>query len=663
MSDHVLSPSIAQGFYPERKIPQESKLDQFIISALGNMTRRLRARPGRFKAIVPRVNLLSETLGTMTEDELQEDLAKVRQRIKADGLIFEHVARAFGLVREFAHRRIGIRHFDVQLIGGWILLNGMVAEMETGEGKTLTATLPACTAALAGVPVHLITVNDYLADRDAQWMKPVYEAMGLSVGVIVQGMSPDERRDAYRCDVTYCTNKEIVFDYLKDRILLGQQPGQIQMRLERLHDGEARLDKLVLRGLPFAIIDEADSVLIDEARTPLIISGQADSTWEAKIYQEALELCEQLEEDEDYTLDLAKRTLELTDAGKEHIKDLAQPLGSLWTGRNRREELARQALTAVHLFEKDRDYIIRDDKVHIVDEYTGRVMADRSWERGLHQLIEAKEGCEITSQNVTLARISYQRFFRRYHHLGGMTGTAKEVANELWSVYRVVVVPVPTNRPVARKALPFKVYRAADDKWREVVERITGLHDQGRPVLVGTRFVSTSEHLSLLLREAELPHRVLNARQDEKEAEIIAQAGQMGQITVATNMAGRGTDIALGPGVKEMGGLHVIATELHDAKRIDRQLFGRCGRQGDPGSFEAIISLEDNLFAGYIEMIKGRVALKLTDPGGGLGQWVGHYFTSGVQRTTQRKHFHMRRDLLKIDESIQTAMAFSGRGE
>jgi preprotein translocase subunit SecA len=244
-----------------------------------------------------------------------------------------------------------------------------------------------------------------------------------------------------------------------------------------------------------------------------------------------------------------------------------------------------------------------------------------------------------------------------------MTGTAKEVANELWSVYRVVVVPVPTNRPVARKALPFKVYRAADDKWREVVERITGLHDQGRPVLVGTRFVSTSEHLSLLLREAELPHRVLNARQDEKEAEIIAQAGQMGQITVATNMAGRGTDIALGPGVKEMGGLHVIATELHDAKRIDRQLFGRCGRQGDPGSFEAIISLEDNLFAGYIEMIKGRVALKLTDPGGGLGQWVGHYFTSGVQRTTQRKHFHMRRDLLKIDESIQTAMAFSGRGE
>jgi len=663
MSDHVLSPAIAQGFYPERKVPEESKFDQAIISSLGNMTRRLRARPGRFSTIAPKVNLLSEALGEMTEDELKADLEKIRLAIRAEGLIFEHVARVFGLVREFTHRRLGMRHFDVQLIGGWILLNGMVAEMETGEGKTLTATLPACTAALAGVPVHIITVNDYLAHRDAQWMKPVYEAMGLSVGIIVQGMSPDERRDAYRCDVTYCTNKEVVFDYLKDRILLGQQPGQIQMRLERLHGGEARLDKLVLRGLPFAIVDEADSVLIDEARTPLIISGQADSAWETRMYQEALELSGQLEEGEDYQIDLAKRTLDLTDEGKECIRELAQPLGSLWTGRNRREELARQALTAVHLFEKDRDYIIRDDKVHIVDEYTGRVMADRSWERGLHQLIESKEGCELTSQNVTLARISYQRFFRRYHHLGGMTGTAKEVANELWSVYRVLVVPVPTNRPVARKALPFKVYRTADDKWREVVERITDLHEQGRPVLAGTRFVATSEHLSLMLKEAGLPHRMLNARQDEEEAEIIAQAGQMGQITVATNMAGRGTDIALGAEVKDMGGLHVIATELHDAKRIDRQLFGRCGRQGDPGSFEAIISLEDNLFAGYIEKIKGRVAMGLTDPDGGFGKWVGNAFASGVQRTTQRKHFHMRRDLLKIDESIQTAMAFSGRGE
>ncbi len=663
MSSLVLSPRIAKGFYPERSASKESRLDSMAVSAVGNITRLLSARPGRFQGIVKRVNALGGLLEGMCEDKLREQAERVRHDVKADGLKFDLVAQAFALVREFGGRKLGMRHFDVQIIGGWVLLNGMVAEMETGEGKTLTATLPACTAALAGIPVHIITVNDYLASRDAKWMMPIYEAFGLRVGVVIHGMSIEDRRNAYRCDVTYCTNKEVVFDYLKDRLLLGQRPGEIQMRLEQLYGDKSRLDQLLLRGLPFAIVDEADSVLIDEARTPLIISGHVDNTFEKQVYQQALKLSEQLESDEDYTIDVSKRTLELTEHGKIHLKELAQPLGGLWAGKHRREELVRQALTAKHLFSRDRDYIVRDHKVQIVDEYTGRVMADRSWERGLHQLIEAKEGCDITIQNETLARISYQRFFRRYHHLAGMTGTAREVANELWSVYRLKVVSIPTCKPLVRQAYPIRIYRKAEEKWYEVVKRIAQLHKQGRPVLVGTRSVAASDYLSKLLTEAGLPHRVLNARQDKEEAEIIAQAGQKAQVTVATNMAGRGTDIVLGPGVKELGGLHVLATELHDARRIDRQLFGRCGRQGDAGSFEAIVSLEDNLFAGYVERPSGLMANRWVNTGSLFGRLAGNMFAAYVQRVAQRKHFQMRRDLLKFDESVESAMAFSGRGE
>ncbi|MGE5892741.1 MAG: preprotein translocase subunit SecA, partial [bacterium] len=565
MSSTIVSPRIAKGFYPERKTSFESKIDAWVISAMGNATRGFHTWPGRFRSMVRYVNESGASLKDKGDGELREEIQKVKSDLRSFGLRVDSVARTFALVREFAGRRLGLRHFDVQIMGGWVLLNGMVAEMETGEGKTLTATLPACTAALAGIPVHIITVNDYLAGRDADWMKPVYEAFGLNVGVIVHGMSREERRAAYRCDVTYCTNKEVVFDYLKDRLMLGQQPGHIQMRLERLYGSQARLDQLLLRGLPFAIVDEADSVLIDEARTPLIISGPVDNTCEKEVYGQALALAEQLKQDEDYTVDLTKGTLDLTDQGKDRLKERAQILGPLWVGKYRREEMVRQALTAKHLFCLDREYIVREDRVQIVDEYTGRVMADRSWEQGLHQLIEAKEGCEITTQNETLARISYQRFFRRYRHLAGMTGTAREVAAELWSVYRLHVVSIPTNKPLIRHAQPFRIFRTAEEKWDVIVNRISELHEQGRPVLIGTRSVAASEFLSTLLSGTGLEHRVLNARQDKEEAEIIAQAGQRGIITVATNMAGRGTDIALGPGVAELGGLYVIATELHDA--------------------------------------------------------------------------------------------------
>ena len=662
MSSIAFTKGIAGVFYPEKRSSQTTKLDAKIVNALGNATRWFRARPTFFDRIVGPVNKISEVFKPLTDEELKGQVEKLRLDIKEQGLEFDLVAKVFALVREFSERRIGLRHFDVQLIGGWVLLNGMVAEMETGEGKTLTATLPACAVALTGIPVHIITVNDYLAQRDAEWMKPVYEAFGLSVGVITHGMSLESRQNAYRCDITYCTNKEIVFDYLKDRILLGQNSGHLHMRLERLY-GSSRLEKLLLKGLFFAIVDEADSILIDEARTPLIISGPVDSTYESTIYHQAMDLIKQLASDIDYTLDMTKRTVELTDQGEEHIRELSEPLGGFWAGKQRRDDLVNKALTAQYLFSRDRDYIVQNKRVQIVDEYTGRVMADRSWERGLHQLIEVKEGCTISAQNETLARISYQRFFRRYLHLAGMTGTAREVGNELWSVYRLIVVPITTNKPLLRNAYPFSIYRTVEEKWHTILQRIEDLHRQGRPVLVGTRSVATSEYLSKLLTESGLPHRVLNARQDKEEADIITQAGQKSQITIATNMAGRGTDIKLGHGVIECGGLHVLATELHDAKRIDRQLFGRCGRQGDPGSYEAIVSLEDDLFAGYLDRRSGQIAQKWISQKSAFGRYVGKMFSTYVQYSQQKKYFHVRRDLLKFDESLESAMAFSGRGE
>ena len=663
MSSLTLSPGISQVFYPERRALEETTLDRVVTNALGHATRWWQARPQRFQDIVARVNDLGEPLKNRSEGELQDEVGMLRRDLRSQGFSFARMARAFALAREFSHRRLDMRHFDVQVLGGWVLFNGMVAEMQTGEGKTLVATLPACAAALAGIPVHIITVNDYLARRDAEWMRPIYEACGLTVGVVTEGMSREERRQAYRCDLTYCTNKELTFDYLKDRLVLGRHPGQIQIKLARLYGSDTRQQQLCLRGLFFAIVDEVDSVFIDEARTPLIIAGAGDNTFEGEIYHQALELARQLKEGEDFTLDHLKKSLELTKRGEAHLEGLAQPLGSLWGRRILREELVRQALVAMHLFFKDKEYLVRDDKVQIIDEYTGRVMADRHWERGLHQLIETKEGCQITSQNETLARISYQRFFRRYLHLAGMTGTATEVANELWAVYRLHVVAIPTNKPLDRHAWPARVFATAAEKWGAVVERISRLYGRGRPVLVGTRSVAASEHLSGLLTAAGLPHRVLNARQDREEAEIIAQAGQRGQITVATNMAGRGTDILLGPGVRELGGLHVIATERHEARRIDRQLFGRGGRQGDPGTYESFASLEDDILSAFLASPGGRLIRRGLNFDALKGGRLREFLATLAQRVAERKHFYLRRNLLKFDESLEEAMAFSGRGE
>jgi len=663
MSSITVKSGLVGKIYPEREEPLLKKADRFGAAVGGVFAPWLRPRAGRFKWIVNAVNRCASEFQTVSDDQILTAGRNLASKLRREGFQQTLVARVFALVREAAGRTLNVRHRDVQLIGGAVLLNGMVAEMETGEGKTLTATLPACTLALGGVQVHIITVNDYLAARDAEWMGPIYRTLGLTVGTIIHGLDPHTRRQAYRCDVTYCTNKEVAFDYLRDRIVLWDRPSLIRLQLERLYGEDSRANQLTMRGLRFAIVDEADSVLVDEARTPLIISSEANGFYEPVVYQQALAAARKFERGKDFII-TSERTVELQSRGKDRIAE------AVWTGLahplnpTQRQELVRQALVALYLFELDKQYLVKDDKVQIIDEYTGRLMADRSWERGLHQLIEVKEGCEITPRKETRARISYQRFFRRYLGLAGMTGTAREVAGELLSIYRLPVVTVPTNRPLQRDFRPDRLLPTALSKWETIIKTIAAAHQKGRPVLVGTRSVEASEQLSRLLEASGLPHSVLNARQDQEEAEIIMRAGEQGRITVATNMAGRGTDIMLGPGVADLGGLHVIATERHDARRIDRQLFGRCGRQGDPGTAEAIISLEDELVEVYIgSALRWTAAVLLRFPGGPVGRLFGKFLFRRAQRKAERLHGRMRHDLLKMDEQISDSLAFSGRSE
>jgi preprotein translocase subunit SecA len=585
---------------------------------------------------------------------------ELRYRLRGHAWHRDLLARTFALVRTVAAQTLDMPHFDVQIMGGWVLLHGMVAEMQTGEGKTLAATLPACTMALAGVPVHIVTVNDYLAQRDAEWMGPLYRALGLTVGMVVHGMPLEARQAAYACDVTYCTNKELAFDYLKDRLVLGRQQSRLQLQLARVTGAAERRRRLVLRGLCYAIVDEADSVLIDEARTPLILAGGADTVPEQRAYHSALALAAQMTAGRDFVYADHERTVRLTEGGRDRLAGLTAGYGGLWTGRRRREAFIAQALTALHLMQRDRHYLVHAGRVQILDEFTGRIMPDRAWEHGLHQLIESKEHCALTGVHAPLARLSYQQFFHRYLRLAGMTGTAHEVRGELWSVYRLPVVTLPTHRPSRRQHLGTRLYATTAAKWAAVVAQVQRVHAQGRPVLVGTRSVGASEQLSRLLTTAGLAHQVLNARQDHGEADIIAHAGAPGRIVVATNMAGRGTDIRLAPGVAELGGLHVIATEGHEARRIDRQLFGRCGRQGDPGSHELLASLEDEsitVYAGRLWRWLGTAAVHSIPGARSLGAFVLHR----AQRQAERQHALLRRDLLTMDEHLETALAFSGR--
>lgn len=649
-------PGTRLGEYPQRDVEPEHAFSNFFSRLERIKIQRRYSRERAKNDFIARVERAGRLLKGKTDAELDMFRQQLQAQLRRLGLVDSLIAQVFSLVRELSGRKLGKRHYDVQLIGGWYLTQGILAEMETGEGKTLTATLAASAAAMAGIPVHVITVNDYLAKRDARTMAPLYKALGLTVGAVTADIQPAERQDAYACNITYCTNKQLVFDYLRDRVSTNCAENGLTSQLKSLYQGQSDFDQTFLRGLCFGIVDEADSVLIDEARTPLILSRPGDTSMQTEVCRVALKMAGKMQPGVHYSIDTREGRVKLTGRGIKRLQQVAIKLGGAWNGKKRREEWLVQALTALHLFEKDKQYLVRDGKVEIIDEFTGRTLPDRAWERGLHQMIEYKEGCEISDQQETLARISYQRFFRRYLHLCGMSGTAREVADELWSVYRLPVVPVPTHLPSQLIQFPDRVCKDSDSKWDTVIAAIrTELH-AGRPVLVGTRSVHASEALSERLRQMEIAHQVLNARQDAREAEIVASAGVAGQVTVATNMAGRGTDILLERKVENCGGLHVIATERHDSGRIDRQLFGRSARQGASGSCQAIISMEDDLPTRYMPALTQRLAPLLPE-------FVQRWCIRSAQGRAQRHHRAIRRELQKHDEHLEDLLAFSGNSE
>ncbi|MDJ0834478.1 MAG: preprotein translocase subunit SecA [Gammaproteobacteria bacterium] len=656
----LLRPGSLIGSYPQREDYRDSWLERLVDNISGMLRQYGYAGKPDYRRFISQVNRSAEGLDQCSLEALKSRASDLRKNLYSQGLETELVAESFALIREITTRLLGMTQHDVQLYGGWVMLQGMVAEMETGEGKTLTATLPACTAALAGIPVHVVTVNDFLVKRDAKWMEPIYRFFGLSVGVVTEEMNLAQRREAYASDITYCSNKQLAFDYLKDRLLLEQENRHLHLQLEGLYNPRPRTSRLLMRGLCFAIVDEADSVLIDEARTPLIISNTTKLKQEEETYRYAIKIARRLSNLRDFVMNFQERKVKLTDAGRAQVRYLTRGKGGIWEGPRRSYDLISQALAALHLYQLDKHYLIKDNKVQIIDEYTGRVMADRAWERGLHQMMEAKEGCPISGGQETLARISYQKFFRRYLRLAGMTGTAREVSRELASVYRLNVVRIPTNRPVMRKQWTDRVYVDAEQKWAHIVGLIRQLHEEQRPVLIGTKSVASSEYLSELLTGQGLPHQVLNARQDQEEAQIIAQAGQAGRITVATNMAGRGTDIRLSPGVDARGGLHVLASERHEARRIDRQLYGRGGRQGDAGSFHSVVSLEDDILLEFYGSLLTRLFKTWRGP---LPGFIGSFLVKLAQLGSERHHSRLRRELLKQDDRLSDMLAFTGRGE
>jgi len=653
----------APGPYGEVADKLPGKLDRFLLGMAARVRRPLALDLRQAKKFANLVEAQQPAFDALSETDLMLTAQNMRVSLLRKGFTFDASARVFALVRTASSRTLGIKHYPVQIMGGYTMLCGRIAEMGTGEGKTLTATLPAAAVALAGLPVHVITVNDYLARRDGEWMTPLYQMLGLSVGITGAEQSPQERRQAYAADICYCTNKDIGFDYLRDSLVLAGQRGRGRLLLDQaFNHGDSR-ERLLLRGLYFAIVDEIDSILIDEARTPLIIAGTVGGEEDRAFYDQVLAVASELRQDIDFAVEVADRMVALTETGRQMIDTLKAELPPVWRSRRAREEMIEQALAALHLYERDTHYLLRDDKVQIIDEYTGRIMADRSWERGLHQLIEAKESCEQSGRRGTLARITYQRLFRRYIRLSGMSGTVQEVAPELDSIFNLRTVCIPPNRRSQRKDMGMRLFGSHAAKWQAVAASAAHWQNAGRPVLIGTRSVAASEELSTILHKLGLQHHVLNARQDAEEAAIVAGAGINAQITVATNMAGRGTDILLDAASKANGGLHVILTEFHESQRIDRQLSGRAARQGDPGSTEAIVSLEDEIFLRHAPRATRQLSLRYADATTPLPVFLAPLLRTLAQYSAEWANTQIRRATLDLDKKLDTTMGFAGRAE
>ncbi|WP_045212008.1 preprotein translocase subunit SecA [Desulfonatronovibrio magnus] len=583
----------------------------------------------KLNPIVERINSLESEIKNLSDEELAQRIAAWKEEVAQGAKLEDLLPHVFAVVREASWRVLEMRHFDVQLVGGVALHEGRIAEMKTGEGKTLVATLPVVLNALEGKGVHIITVNDYLARRDAEWMGRLYNFLGLTVGVIVHGLSDEDRKAAYGADVTYGTNNEFGFDYLRDNMKF--YPHQ-----------------LVQRDLRYAIVDEVDSILIDEARTPLIISGPVEDS--SAQYAAINKIIPKLKRDEDFTVDEKAKTASLTDDGVQKVEDILG-IDNLFDPENITvQHHVLQALKAHNLFARDVDYIVKDGKVVIVDEFTGRLMEGRRFSDGLHQALEAKEHVKVEAENQTLASITFQNYFRMYDKLAGMTGTADTEAVEFKEIYNLDVTVIPPHKPMIRKDFPDVVYMTQEDKFKAIARDIQELYDAGQPVLVGTTSIEKSEIISRQLKKARVPHEVLNAKHHEKEAEIVASAGEKKRVTLATNMAGRGTDIVLGEGVRELGGLHILGTERHESRRIDNQLRGRAGRQGDPGSSRFYLALDDTLLRLFgSERISGLMDKLGMEEGQAIENKMISRAIENAQTKVEAHNFDIRKQLLDFD--------------
>ena len=584
----------------------------------------------KLRPLVAKINALEPEMQALADEELPQRLAVYREQVQNGEKDLDAVLpEVFALVREASTRVLGMRHYDVQLLGAMALHNGKIAEMKTGEGKTLVATLAVILNSLEGKGVHVVTVNDYLAKRDAEWMGRLYNFLGLSVGVIVAGLSDEQRKEAYGADITYGTNNEFGFDYLRDNM-------------------KFYAEQLVQRGHHYAIVDEVDSILIDEARTPLIISGASDESTD--LYQKVDEVVRTLEKEKHYTVDEKGKTASLTDEGVLYVEEQLGIENLYDTANITAQHHVLQSLKAHTVFRRDVDYIVKDDQVVIVDEFTGRLMAGRRFSDGLHQALEAKEHVTVAAENQTLASITFQNYFRMYDKLSGMTGTADTEAVEFAQIYGLEVSTIPPNRPMVRKDMPDLIYRTRREKMQAIIQAIKELHATGQPVLVGTISIETSELISQLLKREGVPHSVLNAKHHAQEAEIVAQAGQAGKVTIATNMAGRGTDIKLGEGVVELGGLHILGTERHEGRRIDNQLRGRSGRQGDPGSSRFYLSLEDDLMRLFgSDRLSGLMQKLGMQEGEPIENNMVSRAIENAQKRVEGHHFEIRKTLLDYD--------------
>ena len=633
-----------------------------VISGLVGRYRRNPVAVGGLKREAEMIDRRGHALGSLSGGALHHRLQELKIRFRREGRDKRPLVQdALATLSEAAYRTLGMRPYPVQLMGALALNRGWLAEMATGEGKTLTVTLPAVLAGWTGRPCHVITANDYLAARDVAEMRPLFDYCGLSTGCVTGEMMPEERKASYDCGVVYTTSKEILADFLRDRLKMAPFHHASRRLIRGLHrPGAQTPDGVVMRGIDTAFVDEADSVLIDEAVTPLIISVARENPLLKEVILTAHEMAESLERFRHYQVDEKRRDIFLTEAGHDVLERSAHRLKGMWQGKSRQVELLKQTLCARELYHRDQHYVVQEGTIIIVDAFTGRLMPHRTWSHGLHQAVEMKEGVAMTDPAETLARLSFQQFFRFFRHLAGMTGTGQEAASEFWHIYTLPYVSIPTHRPCIRTLARDAVFLNRDQKWAAVVAEIVRAHRMDRPVLVGTRSVEESEVLAERLTSEGLVFKVLNAVRHADEAQIVAGAGEKGSITIATNMAGRGTDIKLGSGVVELGGLHVIATERHETGRVDRQLFGRCARQGNPGSAQAFISLDD-------ELIRNKAP-------GWASTWLSTALVAKVpgacamvkkvclsaQRAAERQAYRQRKNVLKNDAWMAEALSFTG---